>query len=314
MRKYFLFILVALCALGACRRGHERQVARDGVTVVEERSDTQLPTIKDDRQSSKEEWTGSYDETAESHETRHSVEVRHVEDEDAEETVSTSDLLAVRGGRQGRVLRRVGYTTSYNPAWRIPNWTAWHLTRDHATGPYKRKGVSYHEDVEVAEPRATLADYRGSSYDRGHMCPSGDNKWDALAQDQSFLLTNMCPQDHNLNGGDWNDLEMRCRRWAERFGDVYIVAGPIVKSANPETIGENRVVVPDQFFKVVLCTQGTPRALGFIYDNRPGHRKMYEYVVPVDEVERITGLDFFAALPDDVERTVEAHANLDDWR
>lgn len=294
---------------------------QDDVAVVE-RSDGS-PTVDDERYQSEdsdrqpsidEERELSYDDDTDidyRHEGRHPIEVRHVEDN----APSVTDLLAVKGGQSGRVLHRKGYTASYNTAWLIPNWVAWCLTRDHATGPYKRQGMAYHEDTEVATPRATLDDYKGSHYSRGHMCPSGDNKWDAKAQDQSFLLTNMCPQDRTLNGGDWNELEMRCRRWAERYGEVYIVAGPIVSKSNPETIGRNHVVVPDKFFKVVLCTEGTPRALGFIYENRQDHhKKMREYVVSVDEVESITGLDFFAALPDDVEQRIEKHANLDEWK
>ena len=325
MRKIFPFMaFVALWCMVSCSQKRE-QVTQDDVAVIE-RSDGSLPAIDDERYQSEEsdrqpsveeELEPSYDDDDDSdidyrHEGRHPIEVRHVDDE---APAASNDLLAVRGGQRGRVLKREGYTTSYNAEWRIPNWVAWCLTRDHATGPFKRPKMAYHEDVEVAEPRAKLDDYKGSHYSRGHMCPSGDNKWDATAQNQSFLLTNMCPQDRTLNGGDWNELEMRCRRWAERYGEVYIVAGPIVSKSNPETIGRNHVVVPDKFFKVVLCTEGTPRALGFIYDNRQDHhKKMREYVVSVDEVERITGLDFFSALPDDVERRIEEHADLDKWK
>ena len=322
MRKLFPFwAFVALWCVVACSQKKEQQALQDEVEVVEQPDGSQ-PVIDDDRhqtdgderQTTVEEELSYDDDDTDidyGHEARHPIEVRHVGDD---ASIAANDLLGVTGKQHGRILRREGYITSYNAEWRIPNWVAWSLTKDHATGPHKRKGMAYHEDMEVAEPRATLDDYKGSRYSRGHMCPSGDNKWDAKAQDQSFLLTNMCPQDHNLNGGDWNELEMRCRRWAERYGKIYIVAGPIVSKRNPETIGRNHVVVPDKFFKVVLCTEGTPRALGFIYDNRPGHQKMREYVLSVDEVERITGFDFFSALPDEIEQRIEAHSNLDEWK
>lgn len=87
----------------------------------------------------------------------------------------------------------------------------------------------------------------------------------------------------------------------------YPVQGP------HKTIGENQVVVPEAFFKVVLCMRGTPKAIGFIYRNTDGNRPKGDYVNTVDQVERITGLDFFPALPDDVETKVEAEANLDEW-
>ena len=97
------------------------------------------------------------------------------------------------------------------------------------------------------------------------MCPSGDNKWDRKAQQDCFLFTNMCPQSHNLNGGDWNDLEMACRRWAKKYGEVYIVCGPMVDTKH-RTIGRNRVAVPYAFYKVVLRMSPSPRAIGFVYE------------------------------------------------
>ena len=149
-----------------------------------------------------------------------------------------------------------------------------------------------------------------SGYDRGHMCPAGDNKWDRQALRETFLFTNCCPQLHSLNSGDWNDLEIQCREWARRYGDIYIVCGPVFMNRQHRTIGKNRVVVPEAFFKVVLCMNGTPRAVGFIYRNEGGRHKMMSYVNSVDEVERITGFDFFAALPDNIERRVEANADF----
>lgn len=212
-----------------------------------------------------------------------------------------------------KILERTGYTVSYNSETRLPNWVAWHLTADHVDGSYSRKGLKFHEDEDVPTPRATDADYKGSGYDRGHMCPSGDNKWNEEAQWQSFLLTNACPQNHNLNRGDWNEMEIQCRKWAQEFGEIFIVCGPILFKGEHKTIGNNNVVVPEAFFKVVLCMKGLPKAIGFIYRNSEGNRPKGDYVNTVDEVERITGIDFFPTLADDVEKKVEATANLNDW-
>ena len=211
-------------------------------------------------------------------------------------------------------LQRKGYNVSYNKGLRIPNWVQWTLTADHTYGRYKRKGQAFHEDEDVPSPRATHYDYMRSGYDRGHMCPSGDNKWDPKAQEESFLLTNICPQNHNLNKYEWNDLEMLCRDWARQYGVVDIVCGPVYyKDADRKYIGRNRLPVPDAFFKVVLCRKGTPKAIGFIYPNDGKKRSMSDCVRTVDEVERITRIDFFPALSDDIENRVEAKANLKAW-
>lgn len=210
-------------------------------------------------------------------------------------------------------LERAAYRLSYNPATRLPVWVAWHLTAEHTDGPYSRKGIKFAEDEDVPVPRATNMDYINSGYDRGHICPSGDNKWSEEAQLQSFLYTNCCPQLHNLNAGDWNELEGKCRKWAQQYGGVYIVSGPLLLNKKHKTIGKNKVVVPEAFFKVVLCMEGEPKAIGFIYRNEANNKTMSSYVNTVDDVERLTGLDFFSALPDEVEREVEAKADLADW-
>ena len=120
------------------------------------------------------------------------------------------------------LLYREGYTTSYNANTRTPNWVAWHLTAAHTNGPAKRKGITFQADEDVPEPRVDTYDYMRSGYDRGHMCPAADNHWSQRAMEQSFLMTNVCPQNPALNSGLWNSIENQCRTWAEEYGDVYI--------------------------------------------------------------------------------------------
>ena len=167
--------------------------------------------------------------------------------------------------------------------------------------------------MDVPAPRAEDSDYYGSGYDRGHMCPAADNKFSKKAMQESFLFTNMCPQNSNLNRGDWNEMEMACREWAQKYGSVYVVCGPILYKGKHKTIGKNRVVVPEAFFKVVLRTGENPNAIGFIYKNTEGNRPKGDYVNTVDEVERITGIDFFPSLPDNIEDKIEAKADIADW-
>lgn len=212
-----------------------------------------------------------------------------------------------------QILYRKGYTVSYNKDHKIPNWVAWHLTSDHTNGPHHRLNGVWHEDEEVSSPRATVLDYRGTGWSRGHMCPAGDNKWDADAMYESFLLTNCCPQNANLNSGDWNQIEMACRRWAQKFGDIYIVCGPIVYKNSNNTIGLNKVVVPDAFFKVVLCLNGTPKGIGFIRKNTATSKRSDLYVNTIYEVERITGLTFFPTLPKKIAESVKSQKILKEW-
>ena len=211
-----------------------------------------------------------------------------------------------------QIITRKAYTVSYNKETKCPNWVAWYLPANHADGEWARSN-DYREDYDVPAPRATNDDYRGSSWSRGHMCPAGDNKWDADAMSETFLLSNMCPQDRSLNSGLWNRIETDCRRWAQKYGGVYIVCGPLYYNNEHEVIGSNKVIVPEAFYKVVLCLEGKPKAIGFIVKNNEGAKKKDQYVNTVDEVERITKIDFFPSLPDDIEKEVEAYSIISDW-
>ena len=156
------------------------------------------------------------------------------------------------------LLYREGYTTSYNADTRTPNWVAWHLTANHTNGPAKRKGIIFQADEDIPAPRVDTYDYMRSGYDRGHMCPAGDNHWSQKAMEQSFLMTNICPQVPALNSGLWNTIEKQCRKWAQEYGDVYIVCGPIYFNQKHKTIGKNKIQVPEAFFKVVLRLKDEP--------------------------------------------------------
>jgi len=205
------------------------------------------------------------------------------------------------------LLRRKAYLCSYNPRTLQPNYVAWHLTADHADGPVDRKITNFHADEEVPVPQVTTRDYSHSGYDRGHLCPAADNKWDETAMRESFLMTNVCPQHPELNSGDWQEIEKACRRRAVKSGGLYIVCGPIfLKNGHREIIGrEVRIPVPDAFFKVVLCVEDdAPWAVGFICRNEGGNRTKRDYVNSLAEVERVTGLCFFPYLSAGVRRVV----------
>ena len=229
--------------------------------------------------------------------------------------VTQYELPAPLTDRPEQILKRRGYTTSYNEKTKTPNWVAWHLTKAHTYGDHQRKNEVFFEDESIErEKRATDNDYYNSRYDRGHMCPAGDNKWDAQVMRESFLFTNICPQNHGLNKYEWNDLEIQCRDWARQYGAIDIVCGPLFTTTGEQkTIGRNRVWVPESFFKVILCRQGKPKAIGFIYRNEGKKQTREEALRSVDEIETLTGIDFFPSLDDETESRIEAEAALEDW-
>lgn len=234
-----------------------------------------------------------------------------------------------------QILRRERYTVSYNRETLNPNWVAWVLTRESAQGEVEKKiwfddkgnaqGIvnfkpdmvkgTYIVDAESETPSPQFEDWdkMPDGMSHGHMCPAGDCKTSPVAVTQSFLLTNMCVQARNLNSGSWNRLEMKCRDLAKKYGRIYIVAGPIFKDGKV-SVKMGNIAIPDAFFKVLLCMDGSPKAIGFVYSNTNDKHNMDESACTVDDVELLTGIDFFPQLPDSIEHEVESKANLNEWQ
>ena len=223
------------------------------------------------------------------------------------------EIPARLSDRTERIITHKGYTVSYNADWKIPNWVAYELTDVEVAGEEPR-GKKFVPDPMVPKyESATTEDYKNSGWDRGHMAPAADMKWHPQAMKESFYLSNICPQNRNLNSGAWKDLEEQVRDLAAQKGHIYVVCGPIV-SDDHQTIGANNVVVPSAFFKVLLQEgNGEVYTIGFIYENVAGKRPMSTYAMTVDEVEDITGIDFFPSLPDKIEKRVEAEVDFTKW-
>ncbi len=227
------------------------------------------------------------------------------------------EIPAYLTDRDEEIVIHEGFTLSYNKKHLVPNWVAWVLKPERNNGPEKRAN-NFQPDLTIKKgPIAYDSDYRGSGYDRGHMCPSADNKHTREAMNQCFLFSNMCPQTHTLNAGDWAQLETLCRKWAVAYDSIYIVCGPIIeKGETYETIGENKVLVPKQFYKVILRWTGpnSAEAIGFIMNNDDSDLPIDSYAVTVDSVETRTGINFFSKLPKDVERRAEATFDCTKWK
>ena len=206
-----------------------------------------------------------------------------------------------------------GFVVNYNTKWLIPNWVAYELTAEEVAGQVpRRKGFGM--DVDYTGKQAMREDYSSTGWDKGHMAPSADMKWSQASMSESFYLTNICPQDEELNKGDWNYLEKQVRRWARDFGKVWVVTGPIIGSNRYGIIGDRGVTVPDSFFKAVLAEKnGKYRSIAFIMDNDDKRYWLDECAVTVNGLEAMLGMDFFPLLPDTVEEDVESQLRLRDW-
>lgn len=215
--------------------------------------------------------------------------------------------------RASQVIEHKGYSVSYNETTRLPNWVCYELTGEEAKGTCKRIG-NFFPDPEVTGAQADNEDYRNSGWDRGHIAPASDMKWDEEAMLESCYFTNICPQNHNLNGGVWRSLEERCRDYACRFGCIHITAGPVIGEMKNGTLGNNQVAIPDAFYKVMAVnSKGKYEGIGFYFENVAGHKPLAEYARSIDEIEAVTGIDFFPSLPDSIENEIERGYDTAFW-
>lgn len=200
-----------------------------------------------------------------------------------------------------------GFTSSYNHTTLVPNWVAYELTADELNGSYDTKSSSFSRDPNVRGRQASREDYSRSGWDKGHMAPKADLRWSETAYWESHYFTNVCPQNHQMNAGDWNTLEKSVRRWARKYGTLWIVCGPIFDEHRFGTIGAAKVQVPDAFFKAVLMRDaGGFHSVAFVMPNTPEHHPMSAYVCTVDDLEALIGRDLFPNLPDAVEAQAES--------
>ena len=227
---------------------------------------------------------------------------------------STDSLMTVilPEGTPQQIVDYPGFTVNFNKEHHQPNYVVWELTGDETDGPVPRSN-KFRPDDNV-EGCASLDDYRNSGFDRGHMAPAQDMKWSEESMYACFYLTNMCPQKSVLNSGSWKTLEEHTRTWADRDSALIVICGPVLADRLTQTIGDSKVTVPTRFFKVILAPHANPpRAIAFVMNNGKVEGGMQRAVTSVDEVERITGYDFFSALPDEIENEIESQNRLSAW-
>lgn len=214
----------------------------------------------------------------------------------------------------GNVTHRKYYSLSYNDRHEIPEWVAYELTAADLKVKNVKRSKRFLVDQSVKGRSASHGDYINSGYTRGHMAPAGDMAFDKEAMRETFYMSNMAPQLRVYNNGIWKELEEQGRDWAYEDKRLYVVTGPIIDKIKT-WIGKSEVGVPKAFYKIFLDMEGSEqKAIAFVIPHEKCERHLREYAVPIDEVERLTGIDFFGELlEDDVEAKMESTFDTDDW-
>lgn len=211
-----------------------------------------------------------------------------------------------------KVIHHTGYAFSYNELHEQANWVAYQLTANETNSVISRSN-RFMIDPAVKTGTADNQDYAGSGYDRGHLAPAADMGWSATTMNESFYYSNMSPQLPSFNRGVWKRAESMVRTWAATYDSLYIVTGPVL-SSGLQSIGHNKVSVPSYYYKVVLDNKkGKQKAIAFIIPNESSKEDLQQFAVPIDKIEKLTGIDFFPLLPDDLENKLECSVNLNAW-
>ena len=217
-------------------------------------------------------------------------------------------------GPADTIINREGYALGYIEYHEQPAWVIYHMTKEEATTKATSREDNFRPDPEVPTGSATLADYRGSGYDRGHLAPAADMAYSVKTMDESFYLSNMSPQRGEFNRGIWKDLEAQVRSFAISEGDIYVVTGPILPQKKSLTIGASKVTVPERYYKVVWDRTPPEKMIGFILQNSGSSQSLQSFAVTVDAVEEATGLNFFSEIPQPQQEQLESTLTINAWK
>lgn len=235
--------------------------------------------------------------------------------EDFEETGGYLKEYFPKGGLEGQQVHHQFFSLSYNEEHEQANWVAYELTRERLEAKWAKRPNSFRPDPKVKTKSASHYDYKRSGFDRGHLVPAADMAFSMGAIDATFYMSNISPQVGNFNKGIWRELEEQTRDWAKKYRHLYVVTGPVLNMPKIATIGDrNEVSVPGAFFKVILdLSEPDIKGIGYVIPNEVTDAPIHQYARTIDEVESITGFDFFSSLDDEIEYNLEKKINTGAW-
>ena len=211
---------------------------------------------------------------------------------------------------KGHIITHTYYTVSYSETDKQAEWVAYYLTPASVNGLQKR-ATKFMPDLLLKEPVKPSA-YTKTGYDRGHLCPAADMKLNNVSMTECFYMSNISPQVPSFNRGIWSKLEDKVREWAVQKNGVYVVTGPLLNKSCG-TIAST-ITVPCAFYKIVFKqTEHGAEAIALILSNAGSVGPLKQYVVSIDYIESLTGIDFFASLPDTEEEKFESLVLTNNW-
>ena len=213
----------------------------------------------------------------------------------------------------------MNYSMEYNYASNHTRWVAFTFY-DKTSEVNTKRSNAWSADPHLLDYTNNAMDFRGSGYDRGHLVASADRLYSIPANEQTFYYSNMSPQINSFNGGIWASLENKVQGWGKLSAirdTLYVVKGGTIRDDQVMgTIGESKIVIPKYYFMALLAKKGPVyKSIAFCFEHRahPQPYSLTDYALSVEELEELTGIDFFHNLPDSIERLVEKQLIIEDW-
>lgn len=230
----------------------------------------------------------------------------HADPERAIHAELSDSLLLPTCTGEGQLVPHTGYWLCYSESHEQASWVFYQLTRQRLEHSVTERTNNFRADPAVQTGSATPEDYVGSRLDRGHLFNAEIASYSLVAENDCFYMSNVSPQSPSFNRGVWKRLENRERKYAKNEGKLFVATGGVLHQGLRK-IGSNGVSVPEEFYKVILSTHGEHyKGIGFLIPNKQCKDSLYNYVVSIDSVEHLTGIDFYPALPDSIEKVTEA--------
>ncbi len=227
---------------------------------------------------------------------------------------AVEERFYIPGNSNGQIIHKRHFSLSYVEKYEQAEWVAYDLTIHELNSPKVKREKRFRPDYDVSTRSAFHRDYSRSGYTRGHLAPAADMAFDSIAMKESFYMSNISPQTRPFNNGIWRELEEQVRDWGRKYQQVYVVTGPLFDDIKGQ-IGQNRVTVPSSFFKVILdLKEPESKGIAFVIPHERSDRHLKEYAISIDQLEKMTGFDFFKDLMTPIlETKLESSFNLDLW-
>ena len=212
-----------------------------------------------------------------------------------------------------QMIDRSGFALGYSSRRRQALWVSYILTAEHLNAKQVRRSNKFRPDPDLKFDPVRPQQYNRTGFDRGHLAPASDMTYSRETMEQSFYMTNISPQLPACNRGVWKRIETQIRAWARQESQLYVITGPIF-TGEERFMKNTDIRIPDAFYKVALDMTPPMKMIAFIVPNRASKKPIRSFVVSVDEVESITGMDFFSNLDDATENELEKRSEIGEWK